>query len=209
MTRQRKFASASSSGLTCGTSVGGVFVLRDRRTFSLIAVRVLLSSSAFHCSWFAFFNAFFIWFAITPLLGEIRTSLNLTPAQVWTSSIVGVGGTIFMRFVLGPLCDKYGARVLMAVILCAASIPTAMTGVVNTSAGLAVLRLFIGISGGTFVMCQYWTSRMFTKQIVGTANAIAGGWVGFWHDGRDKEMSCGIPALMLFPRLHVSRLWTG
>ena len=25
-------------------------------------------------------------------------------------------------------------------------------------------------------MCQYWTSRMFTKEVVGTANAMAGGW---------------------------------
>lgn len=25
-------------------------------------------------------------------------------------------------------------------------------------------------------MCQYWTSRMFTKKVVGTANALVGGW---------------------------------
>lgn len=132
---------------------------------------------AFHCAWFSFFNAFFIWFAITPLLSEIRTSLGLTPQEVWTSSIVGVGGTIFMRFLLGPLCDKYGARIPFTAVLCAAAIPTAMTGLVQTAAGLSVLRLFIGVAGGTFVMCQYWTSRMFAKEIVGTANALAGGWV--------------------------------
>lgn len=39
-----------------------------------------------------------------------------------------------------------------------------------------MLRLFIGTAGGTFVMCQYWTSRMFTKEVVGTANALVGGW---------------------------------
>jgi MFS transporter, NNP family, nitrate/nitrite transporter len=131
---------------------------------------------AFHCSWIGFFIAFFIWFAIAPLLGEIRDDLNLTNQQIWTSSIVGVGGTIFMRFLLGPFCDKFGARIPMAVILCAASIPTACTGFVNSSAGLAVLRLFIGSAGGTFVMCQYWTSRMFCKEVVGTANAMVGGW---------------------------------
>ena len=81
-----------------------------------------------------------------------------------------------MRFILGPLCDKVGARVLFAVILCLASIPTACTGLVNTSIGLVILRLFIGIAGGTFVMCQYWSSRMFTKEVVGTANALCGGW---------------------------------
>jgi NNP family nitrate/nitrite transporter-like MFS transporter len=38
------------------------------------------------------------------------------------------------------------------------------------------LRFFIGIAGGTFVMCQYWTSRFFTLEVVGTANGLAGGW---------------------------------
>jgi NNP family nitrate/nitrite transporter-like MFS transporter len=131
---------------------------------------------AFHCSWWGFFIAFFIWFAPAPLLSEIRTTLGLSKQQIWTSNIVGVGGTIFMRFLLGPACDKYGARILFAVVLCVASIPTAMLGLVNSSTGLSVIRLFIGIAGGSFVMCQFWTSRMFTKDIVGTANALVGGW---------------------------------
>jgi NNP family nitrate/nitrite transporter-like MFS transporter len=131
---------------------------------------------AFHCSWWGFFIAFFIWFAIAPLLSEIRETLDLTKKEIWTSSIVGVGGTIFMRFLLGPFCDKVGSRVLFAVVLCFASIPTALTGLVQNATQLAVLRLFIGVAGGTFVMCQYWTSMMFTKSVVGTANALVGGW---------------------------------
>jgi NNP family nitrate/nitrite transporter-like MFS transporter len=131
---------------------------------------------AFHCSWWGFFIAFFIWFAPAPLLSEIRSTLGLSKQQIWTSNIVGVGGTIFMRFLLGPACDKYGARVLFAVVLCVASIPTSMLGLVNSATGLAVIRLFIGIAGGTFVMCQFWTSRMFTRDVVGTANALVGGW---------------------------------
>jgi len=131
---------------------------------------------AFHCSWWGFFIAFFIWFAIAPLLSEIRTTLGLSKQEIWNSSIASVAGTIFMRFLLGPLCDKYGSRVLFTIVLCAASIPTALTGLVNSATGLTVLRLFIGLAGGTFVMCQYWTSRMFTKEVVGTANAIVGGW---------------------------------
>ena len=51
-----------------------------------------------------------------------------------------------------------------------------MTGLANSLAGLAVLRLFIGLAGSSFVMCQYWTTRMFAKEIVGTANALVGGW---------------------------------
>jgi len=131
---------------------------------------------AFHCSWWGFFMAFFIWFAIAPLLTEIKTDLGLSKQQIWTSSIVGVGGTIFVRFLMGPLCDKYGSRIPFCILLCCSSIPVACTGFVQTATGLAVLRLFIGFAGGSFVMCQYWTSRMFTKEVVGTANALVGGW---------------------------------
>lgn len=120
---------------------------------------------AFHFSWMCFFTAFFIWFAIAPLLPEVAISLGLTKQQIWTSNICSVAGTIFMRFVNGPLCDKYGARILMGVVLAAASIPCALTGLVQTSAQLCTLRFFIGLGGSTFVMCQYWTSRMFTKEV--------------------------------------------
>lgn len=131
---------------------------------------------AFHCSWWSFFIAFFIWFSIAPLMPEIKDTLGLEKKEIWTANIVSVAGTIFMRFILGPACDKYGARILFTVVLCTASIPTALTGLINSAASLSILRLFIGIAGGTFVMCQYWSSRMFTKQVVGTANAIVGGW---------------------------------
>ena len=131
---------------------------------------------AFHCSWYGFFVAFFVWFAIAPLLSEIRDDIGITKEDVWTANIVGVGGTIFMRFLMGPLCDKYGARILMAGMLCVASFPTACIGFINSANGLIICRLFIGIAGATFVPCQYWASRMFTKEVVGTANALCGGW---------------------------------
>lgn len=131
---------------------------------------------AFHCSWFSFFLAFFIWFAIAPLMPEIKKSLNLTPQQAWSSNISSVAGTIFMRFLLGPMCDKFGARILMGLVLMGASIPCALTGVVTSPFSLILLRFFIGLGGSTFVMCQYWSTSMFTKEVVGTANALVGGW---------------------------------
>jgi MFS transporter, NNP family, nitrate/nitrite transporter len=78
-----------------------------------------------------------------------------------------------MRFILGPACDSWGVRVTVAVILCFTSIPTACTGFVNSATGLSILRLF---TGGAFVMCQFWTSSMFCKEVVGTANALVAGW---------------------------------
>jgi NNP family nitrate/nitrite transporter-like MFS transporter len=123
-----------------------------------------------------FFIAFFIWFSIAPLLGEIRTTLGLSKQEIWASNIASVAGTILLRFINGPLCDKYGSRLLMGSMLCIACIPTACTGLVNSANGLIALRFFIGCAGSTFVMCQFWTSRMFTKEVAGTANALVGGW---------------------------------
>lgn len=131
---------------------------------------------AFHCSWWSFFVAFFIWFAIAPLLTEVKATLGLTKQQIWTSNICSVAGTILMRFVNGPLCDKIGARILFGIVLMLASIPTALTGLINSATSLAITRFCIGLGGSTFVMCQYWTSMMFAKEVAGTANALAGGW---------------------------------
>lgn len=64
----------------------------------------------------------------------------------------------------------------MGGVLMAASIPTACTGLVYNLTGLCFLRLCIGCAGSSFVMCQCWATRMFTKEIVGTANALVGGW---------------------------------
>ena len=101
---------------------------------------------AFHCSWLLFFAAFFLWFAITPLLDEIQADLGLSKKDVWTSSIASVGGTIIMRLILGPLCDKWGPRFLFTAVLCAAAVPTACTGLIQNAFELALVRLLIGIA---------------------------------------------------------------
>jgi NNP family nitrate/nitrite transporter-like MFS transporter len=163
---------------------------------------------AFHMSWWGFFVAFFIWFAVAPLLSEIQIDLGLTKQEVWTSSIVGVAGTILMRFILGPACDKYGARIPMAVVLCFASIPTALTGTVKGATSLAVLRLFIGSAGGTFVMCQFWSSRMFCKEVVGTANALCGGWGNLGGGVTQIVMGTGLfPLFKYFFDGDASKAW--
>ncbi len=131
---------------------------------------------SFHCAWVSFFLAFLAWFAIAPLLTEVQKSLELTKEQIWTSSICSVAGAVITRCVTGVLCDIYGARWMTAVVLFICGVPTVCTGFVNTAVGLDVLRLFTGIAGSAFVTCQYWTCSTFTKEVAGTANAIAAGW---------------------------------
>eukprot|EP00985_Skeletonema_marinoi_P017185 scaffold9361_cov134-Skeletonema_marinoi.AAC.6 len=131
---------------------------------------------AFHYAWLTFFFAFLAWFSATPLLSEIQTSLNLSKEEIWTSSICSVAGAVVTRCLSGLFCDIYGARLISAAVLIICGIPTMFTGLVNTAAGLSALRLITGIGGSAFVTCQYWTSTTFTREVSGTANALAAGW---------------------------------
>lgn len=129
-----------------------------------------------HCAWISFFLAFMIWFAPAPLLKEIGDTLRLSKQDLWTSSITNDCTAIFTRILIGPICDSYGARLPMTVVLLISSIPTAMLGLVNSASGLALVRFFVGFAGSSFVMAQFWPSRMFSREVAGTANGIVGGW---------------------------------
>ena len=47
---------------------------------------------------------------------------------------------------------------------------------VHTSAAYIISRFLIGWALAAFVTCQFWTSIMFSPNVVGFANALAGGW---------------------------------
>ncbi|KAL4970240.1 MFS transporter [Aspergillus stella-maris] len=130
----------------------------------------------FFFSWFGFMLAFLSWYAFPPLLtATIRDDLNMTQTQVANSNIIALLATLLVRFICGPLCDRFGPRLVFIGLLLAGSIPTAMAGLVTTPNGLIALRFFIGILGGTFVPCQVWTTGFFDKKVVGTANSLAAG----------------------------------
>lgn len=63
----------------------------------------------------------------------------------------------------------------VGLLLCGA-VPTALVPAVKSPAGLIAVRFFVGILGGTLVPCQVWSTGFFDKNIIGTANALAGGW---------------------------------
>jgi NNP family nitrate/nitrite transporter-like MFS transporter len=131
----------------------------------------------FFFSWWGFFIAFWSWYAFPPLLVRtIRQDLSLSQTDVANSNIAALTGTLVVRFLAGPLCDRFGPRWTYVVILLAGSIPTALAGAVTNVSGLIALRFFVGILGGTFVPCQVWSTGFFDKNVVGTSNALIGGW---------------------------------
>jgi NNP family nitrate/nitrite transporter-like MFS transporter len=94
--------------------------------------------------------------------------------DVWTSSIVGVGGTILMRFIPGPMCDRVRARILFTLVLCTRLHPTACRFCRIHCQWTRHSSSFHWIAGGSFVMCQYWTCRMFYQTSLNCS--LVGGW---------------------------------
>uniref|UniRef100_A0A0W0F1J7 Nitrate/nitrite transporter n=1 Tax=Moniliophthora roreri TaxID=221103 RepID=A0A0W0F1J7_MONRR len=163
------------------------------RSLPILSLRNQYSVN-FLLSWLGFWSAFLSWFAFSPLIPEaVKEYLKLTSAQIGKSSapldiciqvscstgnsnIISLLATLVVRIIVGPLVDAYGPRKVMACLLILGAIPSGLPGTITSVGGLYVVRLFIGILGGTFVCCQAWTTVFFDTNIVGTANAISAGW---------------------------------
>jgi NNP family nitrate/nitrite transporter-like MFS transporter len=131
---------------------------------------------AFHLTWIAFFVCFFAWFATAPLMPIIKTDLKLTNDEVYSIGIAGVFATVLARFVIGPLCDKYGPRLTYTALLFFGAFPVIGIAFAWDYTSFLIFRLLIGIIGASFVITQFHTSVMFAPNVVGTANATVGGW---------------------------------
>lgn len=139
-------------------------------TFSTIPMRV------FHLAWMAFFVCFFAWFAVAPLMPIIRSDLGLNKDQVANINIAAVAVTIFVRLIIGPLCDRYGPRRTFSWLLALGAIPVMGIAFAHSYATFLFFRLCIGAIGASFVVTQFHTSLMFAPNVVGTANAATAGW---------------------------------
>ena len=131
---------------------------------------------AFHVTWLAFFVCFFAWFAAAPLMPLIKNEFGLTKDQIANINIAAVAVTIFVRLLVGPLCDKYGPRRTYTWLLFIGALPVLGLALAQSYGVFLFLRLAIGAIGASFVITQYHTSVMFAPNVVGTANATVGGW---------------------------------
>jgi NNP family nitrate/nitrite transporter-like MFS transporter len=135
-----------------------------------------IQMQTFHITWLTFFVCFFGWFGIAPLMPIVRETLHLNKEQVGNITIASVSATIVARLIIGRLCDTLGPRLSYTILLLIGSIPVLFIGLANSYESFLLFRFAIGIIGASFVITQFHTSVMFAPGIVGTANAVAGGW---------------------------------
>lgn len=130
----------------------------------------------FHITWVTFFFCFFGWFGVAPLMPLIRDQLQLSKDEIGNIIIASVSATIIARLIIGKLCDTIGPRLSYTTLLAVGSIPVMCIGLSNSYESFLFFRFVIGIIGASFVITQYHTSMMFAPHVVGTANAVTGGW---------------------------------
>lgn len=130
---------------------------------------------SFQLNWIAFFTSFLSTFAAAPLISIIRDDIDLTKTLASCAAIASILGTCFMRIVMGSLCDAFGPRLGHIALLSLTSTAVFGMALVETPGGFIVCRFVIGLSLACFVCCQFWSSIMFSTNVVGSANAFAGG----------------------------------
>lgn len=146
--------------------------LTTLRIFSIKGIQM----RTFHITWITFFFCFFGWFGVAPLMPLIREQLNLSKSEIGNIIIASVSATIIARLIIGKLCDTLGPRLSYTILLAVGSLPVMLIGLSNSYESFLLFRFFIGIIGASFVITQFHTSMMFAPNVVGTANAVTGGW---------------------------------
>ncbi len=146
--------------------------LHKLRIFSFKGVQM----RTFHITWITFFFCFFGWFGVAPLMPLVREQLGLSKSEIGNIIIASVSATIIARLFVGKMCDTLGPRISYTILLVAGAIPVLLIGLSNSYESFLLFRFFIGIIGASFVITQFHTSMMFAPNIIGTANAVTGGW---------------------------------
>ena len=149
-------------------------------------------------TWFAFFLCFFGWFGIAPLMAVVREDLGLTKEQIGNTIIASVAITVFVRLLIGPLCDRLGPRRVYRWLLILGAFPVMGIGLSQSYETFLLFRLAIGAIGASFVITQVHTSMMFAPNVVGTANATTAGWGNLGGGVTQMVMPLLFAGLLLF-----------
>ena len=131
---------------------------------------------SFHLAWIACFVCFYAWFATAPLMPIISADLHFSKADGEDIAIAGVLSAVLARFAVGPLCDRWGPRITYTLLLALGAIPVFGIALSWNYTSFLVFRLLVGVIGASFVITEFHASAMFAPNVVGTANATAGGW---------------------------------
>src|SRR5688572_7030824 len=121
-----------------------------------------------HMSWLVFFVTFVVWFNHAPLLQAVGKSLALSTAEIKTLLLLNVALAIPARVIIGMLTDKYGPRLMYALLLAICAVPCFMFAFAENFAQAALARFLLGFIGAGFVIGIRIVSEWFPAHELGT-----------------------------------------
>lgn len=126
----------------------------------------------------AFALTFWAWNLIGPLSSSYTDDLHLSPGQtsmlVATPVLVGSLG----RIPAGVLADKFGGRIMFAVICFLSIIPTLCVGWSNSYGALILWGFFLGIAGTSFAVGVPFVNAWYEPARRGFATGVFGAGMG-------------------------------
>ena len=130
--------------------------------------RVLVTSTL------AFTLMFAVWMQFGILGIPIQKEFGLSDtAFYWLTALPVLNGAIW-RLGTGILADRWGGRIVMAVMLVMAAVPTFLLAGTHSPGALFVLAFLIGFAGNSFSSGIAWNSAWFPRSQQGFALGVFG-----------------------------------
>ena len=132
------------------------------------ALSVLLVSTL------AFTVCFMVWMMFGVIGIPIKKALNLNATEFGLLTATPVLTGSLIRVPLGMWTDKFGGRIVMAVLMAACVVPIWLIGYATAYWHYLVLGLFVGLAGGSFSVGTPYVARWFPKNRQGFAMGVYG-----------------------------------
>jgi NNP family nitrate/nitrite transporter-like MFS transporter len=121
---------------------------------------------------FAF--CFAVWGLISAFAPRFREAFHLTATQTAFLVAVPVLLGALLRIVTGMLADRFGGRIVFALLMILVAVPACMVPLVPSYKKLLYVAFFLGIAGSSFAVGVGFVSRWFPPEKQGGALGIYG-----------------------------------
>jgi len=127
----------------------------------------------FASTW-GFTVCFMVWMMFAAIGIPLRKELNLSQAEFGLLTSMPVLSGSLIRVPLGIWTDRYGGRIVFAILMAVSMPGIFMIGYATQYWHFLVLGLFMGIAGGSFSVGTPYVARWFPARLQGTAMGVFG-----------------------------------
>ena len=112
----------------------------------------------------SFVVCFAAWGMISAFAPRFRELFHLTATQTAFLVAVPVLLGALMRIVTGMLADRFGGRMIFAILMIAVAAPAYLVPLVQSYQKLLVVAFFLGIAGSSFAVGAGFVSRWLDRK---------------------------------------------